>query len=69
MNKGRGVPLSAGSAVSSFCFSKDLFVVRWKREVVEEGGALDEPIAKLFSVLRWPSIGGGEADPRRRTMA
>ena len=66
MNKGRGVPLSAGSAVSSFCFSDDLLVVRWKREVVEDGGALDEPMAKLLSVVRWPSVGGGEPDLRRR---
>ena len=68
MNKGRGVPLSAGSAVSSFCFSDDL-VVRRKPEVVEDGAALDEPMAKLLSVVRWPSVGGGEADPRRRTTA
>ena len=69
MNKGRGVPLSAGSVVSSFCFSNDLLVVRSKREVVEDGGALDEPMAKLLSVVRWPSVGGREADPRRQMMA
>ena len=68
-NKGRGVPLSAGSAVSSFCFSDDLLVVRRKPEVVEDGAALHEPMAKLLSVVRWPSVGGGEADPRRRTTA
>ena len=67
MNKGRGVPLSAGSVVSSFCFSDDLLIVRRKPEVVEVGAALDEPMAKLLSVVRWPSIGDGEADPRRRT--
>ena len=44
-------------------------MVRWKQEVVEDGGALDEPMAKLLSVVRWPSVGGGEADPRRRTTA
>ena len=44
MNKGRGVPLSAGSVVSSFCFSDDLLVVRRKPEVVEDGAALDEPM-------------------------
>ena len=68
MNKGKGVPLSAGSVVSSLCFSNDLLVVRWKPEVVEDGAALDEPTAKLLSVVRWPSVGGGEADPRRRMM-
>ena len=68
MNKGRGVPLSAGSAVSSFCFFDDLVVCR-KPEVVEDGAALDEPMAKLLSVVRWPSVGGGEADPRQRTTA
>ena len=61
-NKGRGVPFSAGSVVSSFCFSNDLLVVRWKREVVEDGGALDEPMAKLLSVVRWSSVGGGETE-------
>ena len=69
MNKGRGVPLSASSAVSSFCFSDDLLVVPRKPEVVEDGGALDEPMAKLLSVVRWPFVGGGEVDLRRRTMA
>ena len=38
MNKGRGVPLCASSAVSTFYFSNDILVVRWKREVVEDGG-------------------------------
>ena len=55
--------------MSSFCFSNDLLVVRWKREVVEDDAALDEPMAKLLSVVRWPSVAGGEADPRRRTTA
>ena len=54
--------------MSSFCFSDDL-VVRRKPEVVEDGAALDEPMAKLLSVVRWSSVGGGEADPRRRTTA
>ena len=31
---------------------------------MEDGGALDEPMAKLLTVLRWPSVGRGEADPR-----
>ena len=44
-------------------------MVRRKPEGVEDGAALDEPMAKLLSVVRWPSVGGGEADPRRRTMA
>ena len=69
MNKGIEVPLSAGSAMSSFCFSDDLLVVRRKPEVVEDGAALDEPMDKLLSVVRWPSVGGGEADPRRRMTA
>ena len=64
-NKGRGVPLSASSVVSSFCFFNDLLMVHWKREVVD-GGALEEPMAKLLSVVRWPSIGGGELYLRRR---
>ena len=66
MNKGSGVPLSAGSVVSSFCFSDDLLVVHRKPEVVEDGAALDEPMAKLLSVVQWPSVGGGEADPRQQ---
>ena len=36
-------------------------------EVVEDGAALDEPMAKLLSVVRWPSVGDGDPDPRRRT--
>ena len=68
MYKGRGVPLSAGSAVSSFCFSDDL-VVRQKPEVVEDGATLDEPMDKLLSVVQWWSVGGREEDPRRRTTA
>ena len=31
---------------------------------VLEGAGLDEPMAKLLTVLSWPYIGGGEADPR-----
>ena len=50
-------------------FSDDLLVVRPKPEVVEDDAALDEPMAMLLSVVRWPSVGGGEADPRRRTTA
>ena len=46
--------------MSSFCDSKDLLVVRWRREVMEDGGGLDEPMAKLSSVVRWPSVGGGK---------
>ena len=33
--------------MSSFCFSDDLLVVRRKPEVVEDGAALDEPMAKV----------------------
>ena len=50
-------------------FSDDLLVVRRKPEVVEDGAALDEPMAKLLSVVRWPSVGGWEAEPRRQTTA
>ena len=64
-NKGRGVPISAGDVVSSFCFFEDLLVVCWKQDVVEDGGALDAPMAKLLSVVWWPSVSGGEADLRR----
>ena len=51
--------------MSSFCFFEDLLVVRWEQDVVEDGGALDDPMAKLLSVVRWPSVSGGEADLRR----
>ena len=27
---------------------------------MEDGAALDEPMAKLLSVVQWPSVGGGE---------
>ena len=36
---------------------------------MEDGAALDEPMAKLLSVVRWLSVGGREPDPRRRTTA
>ena len=41
---------------SSFCRGTD---------VLEEGAALDEPMAKLLTVLPWTYVGGGEEDPRR----
>ena len=47
-------------------FSDDLLVVRRKPEVVEDGAALDEPMAKLLSVVRWLFVGGGEPYPRRQ---
>ena len=30
---------------------------------------MDEPMAKLLTVLPWPYVGGGEADSRRQRMA
>ena len=44
-------------------------MVLLEADLVEDGGAFSEPMAKLLRVLRWPSVGGGEADPRQRTMA
>ena len=35
-------------------------------ELRENRGSFDKPMAKLLTVLLWPYIGGGEADPRRR---
>ena len=30
---------------------------------------MDEPMAKLLTVLPWPYVGGGEADPRQQRTA
>ena len=65
MNKGRGVPFSVAGVVSSICCG-DLLLFARGTDVSEEGAGLDEPMAKLFTVLPWPYIGGGEEDPRRR---
>ena len=54
--------------VSSRCRG-DFIGFTWGTDVLEEGGALDEPMAKLLTVLPWPYVGGGEADPRRRRTA
>ena len=67
MNKGRGVPLSVASVVS-ICRS-DLLVFPGGTDVLENRGSLDKLMAKLLTVLPWPYVGGGEADPRRRRMA
>ena len=63
MNKGRGVPLSVASVVTPTCRA-DLLVFTEENDVLE-GACLDEPMAKLLTVLPWPYVGGGEADPRR----
>ena len=51
----------------SICRS-DLLVFPGGADVLE-GAGLDEPMAKLLTVLPWPYVGGGEADPRRRRTA
>ena len=68
MNKGRGVPFSVASVVSSICCG-DLLIFAGGTDVLEEGAALEEPMAKLLTVLPWPYVGKGEADPRRRRTA
>ena len=67
-NKGRGVPFPVASVVSSICCG-DLLLFAWGTDVLEEVGALDERMSILLIVLCWPSVGGGEADPRRRRTA
>ena len=47
----------------------DLLLFARGTDVSEEGAGLDEPMAKLLTVLPWPYVGGGEADPRRRRTA
>ena len=42
-----------------FFFDDLLLAVRWKQDVVEDDGALDEPVVKMLSVVRWPSIDHG----------
>ena len=67
MNKGRGIPFTVASVVSAR-YRGDVLLFTRVTVVLEEGRALDEPMAKLLIVLPWPYIGGGEADPRRRRM-
>ena len=67
MNKGRGVPFPVASVVASICRADLLFA--GETDVLEEGAGLDEPMAKLLTVLPWPYVGGGEADPKRRRTA
>ena len=50
--------------VTSTCRA-DLLLFTGETDVLE-GAGLDEPMAKLLTVLPWPYVGGGEADPRRR---
>ena len=68
MNKGRGVPSLIVGVVTSTCRA-DLLLFAGETDVLEEGAGLDEPMAKLLTVLPWPYVGGGEADPRRRRTA
>ena len=68
MNKGRGVPFPVPSVVSSICRG-DFLLFAGGTDVLEEGAGLEEPMAKLFTVLLWPYLSGGEADPRQRRMA
>ena len=49
MNKGRGVPFPVASVVSFICRGVVLFA--GGTDVLEEGAALDEPMAKLLIVL------------------
>ena len=67
MNKGRGVPSSVAGVVTSTCRG-DLLLFTGETDVLE-GAGLDEPMAKLLTVLPWTYVGGGEADPRRRRTA
>ena len=54
--------------VASTCRA-DLLLFSEETDVLEEGAGLDEPMAKLLTVLPWPYVGGGEADPRRQRTA
>ena len=62
-NKGRGVPFSVAGVVTSTCRA-DLLLFTGETDVLE-GAGLDEPMAKLLTMLPWLCVGGGEADPRR----
>ena len=66
-NKGRGVPFSVVGVVTSTCRA-DLLLFTGETDVLV-GAGLDEPMDKLLTVLPWPYVGGGEADPRRRRTA
>ena len=68
MNKGRGIPFPIASVVS-FGYHADVILFTGVTDVLEEGGSFDEPMAKLFTVLWWPSVGRGEVDPRWRRTA
>ena len=48
--------------VTSTCRA-DLLLFIGETDVLE-GAGLDEPMAKLLTVLPWSYVGGGEADPR-----
>ena len=68
MDKGRGVPFSVAGVVASTCHA-NLLLFAGETDVLEEGAGLDEPMAKLLTVLPWLYVGGGEGDPRRRRTA
>ena len=63
MNKGKGVPFSIAGVVTST--SRADFLLFTGETDVLEGAGLDEPMAKLLTVLAWPYVGGGETDPRQ----
>ena len=67
MNKGRGVPFSVAGVVTPTCRA-DLIVFTGETDVLE-GADLDEPMAKLLTVLPWSYVGRGEGDPRQRRTA
>ena len=58
-NKGRGVPFPVASVVSSICRTGHLLFAGGT-DVLEEGAALDEPMAKLLTVLPGLYVGGGK---------
>ena len=58
MNKGRGVPFSVIGVVTSTCRA-DLLIFTGETDVLE-GAGLDEPMAKLLTVLPWLYVGGGK---------
>ena len=59
--------LFLAGVVTSTCRA-DLLLFTGETDV-QEGAGLDEPKDKLLTVLPWPYVGGGEADPRRRRKA
>ena len=56
------------TGVVSFTCRSDLLLFTRETDVLE-GAGLEEPMAKLLTVLPWPYVDGGEADPRRQRTA